>query len=473
VLLTISRGPKQVTVPDIVGLTESDAQTALADAEVSAGERAEANDEAIPAGSIVSQDPAAGTTLDKDAPVSYVVSLGPAVSSMGAGGDLEDADVIAQLDTVASAIPALRELELEPTPYDGVSGREQAQALAERAGSLHDLSALGAEERALKRLGLLQGGDDLGALLDQLYGQPLPVAYDEAAGHQSVLESLDDLGASERAQAAREFGRATTIQRFGPARADGNDQDAALAAYSLEQGDGTAVMLEWTAEDGSTGSTNDVIVPGDDGVFESMPLLLQREYSLPFLEGRIFVDRLRESGGWGAVDEAWGQLPASTEQILHPKLYPGERPSTVVMDGIADRLGNGWDAQWRQTMGELRTGIWLADGEAGEQAGPKAAVKLPRANAAAGWGGDTLVSLGGPDGQWAIVWQTSWDSEQDVDQFLAAAASVIDGLDGAGAVLAADVSAGSANPALVLLTGSDDTLAAVAESLGVALTTAE
>jgi hypothetical protein len=202
-------------------------------------------------------------------------------------------------------------------------------------------------------------------------------------------------------------------------------------------------------------------------------LVLQREYSLPYLEGRIFVDRLREDGGWDAVNGAWGQLPESTEQILHPNLYPGERPRSVVMDGIAGRLGNGWNAQWQQTMGELRTGVWLANGQPGEQSGPRAAVKLPRANAAAGWGGDTLVSLGGPDGQWAIVWQSRWDSEQDVDQFVNAASNVLADLDGAGVVLTEDVSAGSPNPALVLITDSDETLAAVADSLGVALPAAE
>jgi hypothetical protein len=181
------------------------------------------------------------------------------------------------------------------------------------------------------------------------------------------------------------------------------------------------------------------------------------------------VDRIREGGGWSSVDEAWGRLPESTEQILHPNQYPGDRPTTIVMDDIAARLGKGWKEQWQQTMGELRIGVWLADGQPGEQSGPRAPVKLPKANAAAGWGGDRLVSLNGPDGQWAIVWQTTWDTAEDVDQFIKAAGPVLDGLPGASAVLAGDVSGGAADPALVLVTGSGDTLTAVAESLGVTL----
>ncbi len=138
---------------------------------------------------------------------------------------------------------------------------------------------------------------------------------------------------------------------------------------------------------------------------------------------------------------------------------------------MAGRLGSGWKEQWQQTMGELRIGVWLANGQAGEQSGPKAAIKLPKANAAAGWGGDRLVSLNGPDGQWAIVWQTKWDSQQDIDQFVNAANAVVADLAGAHAVLADDVSSGTSNPALVLLTGSEDTLVSVADALGVSLDT--
>ena len=298
------------------------------------------------------------------------------------------------------------------------------------------------------------------------------MAYLEDEGHISVVEPNDKLDGGERAQAAREFDRALTDQAFGLETTRVGDKsrgDQALAGYSLEQGDGTAAMLDWSGEHGNNNRTNEVIIPGDDGVYASMPLILQREYSLPFLEGRIFVDRLRDNGGWSSVDEAWGRPPESTEQILHPKLYPNERPTTVVMEGIAGQLGNGWKSAWQQTMGELRIGVWLANGQPGEQSGPKAAIKLPKANAAAGWGGDRLVSLDGPDGQWAIVWQTGWDSEQDVEQFANAASAVIADLDGAGSVATDDVSNGVSNPVLVLVASSDDTLASVAEALGVAV----
>jgi hypothetical protein len=93
-------------------------------------------------------------------------------------------------------------------------------------------------------------------------------------------------------------------------------------------------------------------------------------------------------------------------------------------------------------------------------------VKLPKANSAAGWGGDRLVSLDGPDGAWAIVWQSKWDTPEDIGQFVSAAQSAIADLPGAHVVLEADVSSGASNPALVLLTSDEESLAFVAESLG-------
>ena len=134
---------------------------------------------------------------------------------MGQGGDLASSEVTSQLDVIVSEIEPVRELELGNTPYDGSNSRQHELALAERIGIVRDADAIKAEERALKRLGLLDDGDDLAALLESLYGQALPVAYLEDDGHLSVLESIDKLDASQRAEAAREFDRALADQTFG------------------------------------------------------------------------------------------------------------------------------------------------------------------------------------------------------------------------------------------------------------------
>ncbi|MFV2064028.1 MAG: hypothetical protein ACC726_11025, partial [Chloroflexota bacterium] len=336
----------------------------------------------------------------------------------------------------------------------------------------YDPTTIPAQETALKRMGLLPAGADLASLLDQLYGQPLPIAYLEQQGNLSVLSSIDKLNVAQQGLAAREFGRADVDQSFSLAGSRRGDiGDASLAELALEQGDGTSVMLDWSKANVSGGNqakVDAVIVPGKDSIFASMPLLLQREYSFPYLEGRVFVKKIRSEGGWNRVNEVWGNPPESTEQIMHPKKYPGDRPTSIALDGVVAALGGGWSEDWQQTMGQLRTGVWLADGKPGTQDSPAAAVKLPKANAAAGWGGDTLLSLNGPDGTWAMVWQSKWDNADDVGQFTAAATQAMADLPGAHVALAAaDVSGGLSNPALVLMTSDADTLAAIQAALGV------
>ena len=385
---------------------------------------------------------------------------------------MDDAAVAGQLDAVAATTPATRELPLGGTPYDAASNGEQRDLLTGRAALVHGDDPRG-EERALKRLGLLPSDANLPDLLDRLYGQNVPVFYVAGDGRMSVRDSVDELSAAQRATAAREFGRAATDQAFGIDRihSDPSEGDAALAAVALEQGDGTAVMLEWidSSLSGMGGSSaQDQVVPGDPAVLDSMPPILEREYELPYLDGRAFVDAIRNDGGWDAVNDAWSDPPSSTEQIIHPGRYPDDRPAEIGLDDAASRMGDGWSEQWRQTMGEARIGVWLADGAPADRKSAIAPPDLPRAGAAAGWGGDQLVSLVGPGDSWAIVWQTEWDSPDDASQFTSAATDVLSGLTGAHAIAGADTAGGLSAPVLLLITSDPDTLAAAQAAFGLA-----
>lgn len=66
------------TVPDLVGLTEAEIPALLTAANLTTGTRTEEFDAVIPLGSVVSQSPAAGATVDVGSAVSYVISKGPA-----------------------------------------------------------------------------------------------------------------------------------------------------------------------------------------------------------------------------------------------------------------------------------------------------------------------------------------------------------------------------------------------------------
>jgi hypothetical protein len=77
ILLTVGEGPGVVEAPNLVGLTYPQAEIELEQAGLLLGGVSEAPSETVPAGVIVAQDPAAGTTLDPDSYVRLTTSVGP------------------------------------------------------------------------------------------------------------------------------------------------------------------------------------------------------------------------------------------------------------------------------------------------------------------------------------------------------------------------------------------------------------
>ena len=114
------------------------------------------------------------------------------------------------------------------------------------------------------------------------------------------------------------------------------------------------------------------------------------------------------------MNEAFGNPPTSTEQVLHPQKYvSGEGPVAVSLPDVADALGEDWEEVYSDVMGEffLRTYLETRTAE------PAAAL------AAAGWGGDRYALLRGPGDEYALVSLIEWDTGQDAREFLNAMTS--------------------------------------------------
>ena len=76
VTITVGKAPKQVPVPNVVGMTEDEAKTAITDAGLKVGVVSPEPDSA-PAGQVIDQNPSADQTVDKGSTVDLVVSAGP------------------------------------------------------------------------------------------------------------------------------------------------------------------------------------------------------------------------------------------------------------------------------------------------------------------------------------------------------------------------------------------------------------
>jgi hypothetical protein len=112
---------------------------------------------------------------------------------------------------------------------------------------------------------------------------------------------------------------------------------------------------------------------------------------------------------------------------MHPEKYEaGEKPVEMPLDGaaLATAMGAGWVGTPEDTLGEFQLSVWLR--ENGVDA-------LPAGDAAAGWGGDRLAYLRGPDGAYALVLATTWDTAADATEFLVAAKTAAGNLPGAAA----------------------------------------
>jgi len=78
ITLIISKGAEKVSVPSLVGRTESEAESSLRNAGLSIGKIREVNDDQVPKGQVISQSIDAGTSVDAGTKVDIVVSAGPA-----------------------------------------------------------------------------------------------------------------------------------------------------------------------------------------------------------------------------------------------------------------------------------------------------------------------------------------------------------------------------------------------------------
>src|SRR5690606_17763389 len=76
VTLTVSSGPEPVVVPDVRGMTVTEASQALSDANLLLGEQVQVESDEVEEGRIVEQDPAAGQQVPPGTAVTVQVSSG-------------------------------------------------------------------------------------------------------------------------------------------------------------------------------------------------------------------------------------------------------------------------------------------------------------------------------------------------------------------------------------------------------------
>jgi hypothetical protein len=323
---------------------------------------------------------------------------------------------------IEAEVEDLRDLPPADIGPPDIITREQAAAeLEELLGESWTDEELARDNLVLRALGLLTEEQDLRELTQELYAAQV-LGYYDFTEKRMVVVSDTGLTAEARLTYAHEYAHALQDAAFdiGAAREESDlaDDDAALARVALEEGDATAVMFEWALDGNLTPEELLGISAQPLPDMTGIPEWMVQQLTLPYTAGFQFVSQLQFSGGWSAVDAAYADPPASTEQVLHPETYlEGESPLEVEGVDVAAALGDGWTEVESTTIGEAMVVIWM------DQLGVSAA---DAAEAGTGWGGDRLRVAQGPGGEWALAWSIAFDTPADATQFAEAHADIAD-----------------------------------------------
>jgi hypothetical protein len=390
----------------------------------------------------------------------------PTPPATPAATPIPDGDLAALYREIEDQVAELRELpakeRLEPSVLSQDEVRERIRVQFEKDNPPDEIAIA---EETLEALNLLPADADLGELYVDLLGSQVAGFYDPETKEMVVVSKSGQVGATEKVTFAHEFTHALQDQVFG---LDGIDVDAvgqgdrSLGRLGLVEGDASLAMTLWLSKHLGPDDLQELLKvdPEAQAQLEAMPAILRETLLFPYQQGLVFVNGIWAKGGWEAVDRAYGRLPDSTEQVLHPEKYEArEKPAEVTLDAaaLAATMGDGWSGTPEDTLGEFQLSVWLKEN------GVKA---LAAGDAAEGWGGDRLAYLRGPDGRWALVLETAWDTQADADEFLAVARTAATKLPGAAEARVSQTGAGRFADHVELLVASDQaTLTALRQAV--------
>lgn len=255
---------------------------------------------------------------------------------------------------------------------------------------------------------------DLYTFSRDLYSEQIAGFYDPETDEFVVVSDDEVLDANEQLTHAHEFMHALQDQYFDLDLLDDEDQDADASAALMALVEGEAVLLQ--SHYMLQGYVDIVQLFAGLGqletpVLDSAPPVLANSLLFPYTVGLEFAQTLYEQGGFAALDDAWANIPQSTEQILHPERYlAGDTPQLVTLLPLTDTLGAGWRLVDEDVFGEFMLREYL-----GQQLNEGQVH-----TAVTGWGGDRYaVYTNEAEDKLVMVLRLVWDSDDDATEFAA------------------------------------------------------
>ena len=325
---------------------------------------------------------------------------------------------------VEEAVPMIEKtvgLKFKTPPKVETRSKEQVREFVTKqfTDSLanHDIAG---QEAAYKHLGMIPDTLKLQPFLTSLLEEQIVGYYDP---HTKVLYVVDD--------APKDMASMTITHELVHALQDQyisldsvqkirDDNDRLSAAQSVFEGQAVyeqiSIMLG--------GSNIAINLPGgwdriremireNQGsmpIFAAAPKVIQETLIFPYLSGAEFYRNYKERKPGSVV---YNDMPASTEQIIHPAAFFINRdaPTKVGLGTLANAA-----KVYENDLGEFETRLFLFQGLNDQNEAVRGAT---------GWDGDRYAVVNTPQGQ-GIVWASVWDSPVEAGEFFQLAGQAVE-----------------------------------------------
>ena len=339
------------------------------------------------------------------------------------------------VDEVLPEVERLRGLEfLRPVPVTVIDDERARDYILRRLEEFDQIERTAVLQEVYAQLGLIDDGVDLLEIMLEAMKEQVAGFYDPGDGSFYLLD--DQPAATTAVLTAHELTHALEDQYFDlDARLEAviDDDDRMFAIGAVHEGSATLLMMVYMMQAAAGGAGSGAL--GNAGAaqieqLEALPPVLLRQLLGPYVLGMHFLTEgnfLLLGKGFPAerIDEVFGDLPTSSEQILHPEKYwrEGSRdePVEVSLEGAAESLGDGWERRGDGVLGELTLGLLVGAPT------PSAAYVAGGAFDPAGWTNEAATGWCGDRWElWrrgdesVVLWLSRWDTTKDAVEFAAA-----------------------------------------------------
>ncbi|MCA8925860.1 MAG: hypothetical protein KDD82_28895 [Planctomycetes bacterium] len=367
--------------------------------------------------------------MNRSSALSSLLLVGIVASSARADGvDSVENPILAQVRSIQQGVAKMRGLEYQAPVKVGVKKPEELLALLQESFDEEaPVEEVLKQEKVLKAFGLIPRDYDLRGETLKLMSSQIGGFYDPERKELFLVErKLDGVMGkqgqemNDRMVMAHELHHALQDQNFALDRwfaVLGEHEDRVQGYKSLVEGEaqlmGMAFLMGKNVDlKGLNRMQKMMMKMSPEGKeMAAIPPYILENTMFPYTQGGEFVQELKRKLGWDGVSAAFSDPPTSTEQVLHPEKFFGERDEPTELrlpSTLKTQLGKKTTELYGNTLGEFSISLLLRALGLDEKA----------ANAAAaGWDGDRFEGYETEDGRTVVVWLSTWDSAAEAEAF--------------------------------------------------------